>query len=577
MSRAAGSDPSPSREVPRPPLHRLAVVALLLVALFAASCSSGGSSAPSTTKKSSEKPVTGGKITVAIDAPVRSFNTFVAAGRNPQTATVVAPVLSQLMIYTPEFTYEPQLLVGEPDVVSEDPLKLTYKLRPEAVWDDGSPVTAADVQATLDAVLAPANEVVSRSGYDKIVGGKLSAVSPDGKEFSLDFTEPYGAWRELFSSPYAPVLQASKTAGKPFGQFLNGELPFSSGPYKVASASEKDGVLLVRNDAYWGEKAYLDEVRFRPIESPTVMAQAIAGGEVNVATQFTRPDTAADFGKVPNTVTQVTPGTIWEHIDVNLRDAVVGVPEVRQAIFFALDREEVVDAVVRRVDPQAEVLQNAFFVPNQGDAYRPHFDQYRRDVNRSADLLQKAGYAKGPDGAFSKDGKKLTVTLLTTEGDALREGVAAILKRQLAEAGIELAVEAVPTTTLVDRVPNCEYQLAMFAYRGSPDPSWAAPLYLDDQISCPGPDQNPTGQNSTALRDVEVSELLRAAAVEVEERTRIRLYNNADRAVANAAPTLPLFQRATVLTSDRRIRNVIANPTVQGPAWNLGEWWLPER
>ncbi len=554
-------------------------IALVLLAVFAsvvlAACGGGSEATPDATPGADDtkKAQVGGTIVFALEDEPASLNAYSSQGFSAQTTIISGPVLGQFTVLTPEGDYEPQLLADDPELVSEDPQKVAYKLHPDAVWDDGTPVTATDVQYTLDQILAPGNDILDRRGYTLIAGGKLSDISGDGKEFTFEFTQPYAPWQRLFSVGQ-PVLKAAALGGSDFNTALNDGIGFASGPFKLASWTKGDSAVLVRNEAYWGEhKSYLDSVTFKFLASAELMSQALAAGTVDVVYEITEPQVATSLREIPGVDVQITAGPIWEHIDFNTRDPLLQLTEVREAVVRAIDREQIVDATIRPIDGDAVVLQNIFYMNNQA-GYVENWDTYVRDTTKVDELLTNAGFTKGPDGIYSRGDVRLTLTLLTTEGNPLRAKTGEVLAGQLADAGIELVIEAVPTATLLDRVANCEYQVAMFAYQADPDPSTANAIYRDDSITCPGENQNIDGQNSTAYSDREVTELLNRTDAQLDPDLRVRLYQEVDKLIAQDIPTLPLYQRSTVLAYISALREVKGNATLQGPTWNLGDWWL---
>lgn len=556
-------------------LRTLSFVSLWILLL--AACTSGPSGqvdSPPSTDAPGEQAVTGGTVTVAIEKEPASLNPWSTQGATPETADVVGPVLGQLLAFRPDMSYEPQLLESEPEVVSTEPMRVRYRIRAEAAWEDGSPVTAADVQYTLTQVLAEQNDIAERAPYQFIRDGALQDISADQKEFTLEFSQPYGAYRDLFASPTQPVLKASGMAGRDFNLALVDFLPFSSGPFRFDSWRKGQEIVLVRNENYWGpHKAYLDKIVFRFVEAPDLMVQAMSTGEVQVASQVRQPAIAEAMSKLPNVDVQVTQGPLREQIDFDVRNVTVGVAEVRLAVAYALDRRQLIDQSVSRYDRNARVLQNAIFVANQ-PGYEEHWNVYEPARNQVDDTLGKAGYVKGADGYYEKGGQKLKLTLSTTAGNAERETLAKLIKDQLGAFGIDIAIDAVPAADLFGRLSNCEYQIALYATRARPDPGVSAAQFSNSQISCPGQRQNPDGRNSTGFDDAEVSQLIVLADAEPEQDKRNNLYNQVDTLLVPQVPTLPLFQRATALGFYRQIHNVVDNATIQGPTWNAAEWWI---
>lgn len=514
---------------------------------------------------------------VALEKEPATLNPWATQGAGPETAVIVGPVLAQLQIYDPDMVRQTQLLDGYPEVVTPAPLRVRYRLRSDAIWEDGTPVSASDVQYTLTQVLAPGNDVGSRAGYNLIRDGALQDISADGKEFTLEFTQPYGAWRDLFTSPSQPILKASAMAGQDFNVALNDFVPFASGPFRFDSWRKGQELVLVRNESWWGDhKSYVDRIVFRFVEAPSLQVDAMRSGEVQIASQTLQPQVALDMAPLPNVDVQVRQGPLREQFDMNQRDSVVGLPEVREAIAFAIDRSKIVQDVVAPYDSQAQVLQNAIFVSGQ-PGYQSHWNTYEPNATKVADALTRAGFAKGPDGSWQKGGNKLKVTIATTQGNSERERVAGMIKDQLAAVGIDSAVDAVPSQDLFSRLANCEYQVALYATRASPDPGVSADQFSGNQISCPGPRQNPDGRNSTGFDDTEVTQLVDVAGAEVDAAKRDNLYDQTDTLLVPPIPTLPLYQKATTLAFYRQIHNVVDNATIQGPTWNAVDWWIKQR
>lgn len=562
-------------------MYRGLIAAVVAAVLFATACTSSGPTtgleSPPSTDAPGERPDAGGTIVVALEKEPATLNPWATQGASPETAVIVGPVLAQLQIYDPDMVRRTQLLDGEPDVVTPSPLRVHYRLRTDAIWEDGTPVSAADVQYTLSQVLAPGNDVASRAGYDLIRDGALQDVSADGKEFTLEFTKPYGAWRDLFTSPTQPILKASAMAGQDFNVALNDFVPFASGPFRFDSWRKGQELVLVRNDAWWGEhKSYVDRIVFRFVEAPSLQVDAMRSGEVQIASQTLQPQVARDMATLPNVDVQVRQGPLREQLDMNQRDAVVGLPEVREALAYAVDRSKIVQDVVAPYDSQAQVLQNAIFVSGQ-PGYESHWNTYEPNAAKVSDALTRAGFVKGPDGSWQKGGNKLKVTIATTQGNGERDQVAAMITEQLAAVGIDSAVDAVPSRDLFSRLANCEYQVALYATRASPDPGVSADQFSGNQISCPGAHQNPDGRNSTGFDDTEVTQLIDVAGAEVDSAKRDNLYNQTDTLLVPPIPTLPLYQKATTLAFYRQIHNVVDNATIQGPTWNAVDWWIKQR
>ncbi len=551
-------------------MSALAIFGVVVVVVSACSGPEPTSDAPQSPALTSDV-VVGGQISFSLESEPTSLNMYSTAGDTMSTSIITGPVLAQFMTVAPDGALIPDLLAGEPRLETTPTHKVFYELDEASVWADGSPVTADDVQFTLDQILNPANDIANRDGYNKVKDGRLVDVSDDKRSFAFEFSEPYGPWRYLFSAGQ-PVLKKAALEGQDFNTALNETIPFASGPFRVDSWNRGTELALVRNDGYRRDHtSYLDRVSFRFQDSPEAMSTSLASREVDVAYQVTRPELASLVADIAGIDVQITAGPIWEHLDFNLRNPLLQLAEVREALAYAIDRDAIVADVVQPLDPTATPLDNVFFMVDSG-SYEPHWDIREPDKARVDELLAEAGFTKGPDGIYTRGIARLRLELLTTQ-DQMRTQTAELLTEQLGAVGIELDVQYRSRDELLDRIANCEYEIALYATRSSPDPATTDDAYRADSITCPGDEQNLAGFNSTAYRNIEVTELIRKADAELDARTRERLYQEVDKLIARDIPTLPLYQRATVLAYVDTLVGVDGNATRQGPTWNLGGWW----
>lgn len=501
-----------------------------------------------------------------------ALNNWTNSGNTVWTGIVTTPVLQSLMIYKPDFSYEPQLLAKLPELISESPQVARYELDPNAAWDDGSPVTADDVQATLDAVLNPDSDVVSRLGYDLIVGGKLSGVSPDKKQFTIEFAEPFTPWRELFTSSNQPLLKASALQGADFNTFMNDRIPFASGPYRFKSWTKGSDLTLEVNPNYWDSPAaVIPELDFRFMPEAETQLKNLDSSEVQVIYPQPQPEIVSQLAAMEGVDFSALFGPQWEHVDYNLTNPMLAETSVRQALNYMVDRELIAERVARPVDGSAQVLQNVVYVPSQAE-YEEHWQVFRQDFDRAAQLLQGAGYSKGSDGVWQKDGQRLSFAISTTTDNPAREDTEEILIEAWRQGGVEVKTDNYPADVLFERIPTCQYEIALFAYQAGPDPFGSNGVYRGDDIACPGAGGIEGGQNTTAINDPAVTDLLDRTDAELDPAKRADVYNQVDAALVQNPPTLPLYQKATVLAWRQGVQGLEDNPTIQGPTWNSQDW-----
>jgi peptide/nickel transport system substrate-binding protein len=254
---------------------------------------------------------------------------------------------------------------------------------------------------------------------------------------------------------------------------------------------------------------------------------------------------------------------MWEHLTFNTRKGALADVRVRQAIAYAIDREAITEQVMKgQVKPLNSVL-----VPSQKPFYTPAWAKYKRDISRARELLERAGYVKGANGFYEKNGQPLKLTISTTAGDAAREKIEQVIQEDLRKAGIKLEIKnADAGTFFTSWVVEGKYEIGEWAWIASPEPSITA-IFATDQIP-------PDGQNFALYVNDKVSELLHESDEEASVERRARLLRKAQKLIAADVPILPLYQRLQILAYDGKIEGAQNNATMEGAFWNIGSWWL---
>ncbi len=260
---------------------------------------------------------------------------------------------------------------------------------------------------------------------------------------------------------------------------------------------------------------------------------------------------------------QSSPGLLWEHLDMSLRDDRLKRPFIRRAIATAIDREAILDEIIRPIDPEAQVAQNLLFAVAE-PGHEPHFDRYTGDVAAARAILEDHGCDTNAAGIYVCDGQRLTFGYYTTRGNPIRKQLANNIRDQLAPAGIEVEVRLRDAAVLFGYrlLVNAGYELIQYAW-------FHDELSFDRDIwSCNG------ASNFTRYCNRDVSALLEEAVREFDLERRLRLANMADEIMARDMVSLPLYQRPTFLAYDASVEGLIDNPTEEGFTWNIGDWWV---
>jgi peptide/nickel transport system substrate-binding protein len=563
------------------------LLVLLLSFVLFATVACGGDDDTSEEGKGAEDTVpeadvpSGGQITYASDQEPTGWNPQTANDALSALAYLGTQVYPQAFITMPDFSVVPdENLLVSAEQTSDDPQTIEFKLNPDAIWSDDVPITADDFiynwkmqNGKVDADLGESDpeaptpddttipDVASTTGYELVES--MEATSDDGKTFEMVFAEPYADWQSLFVNIMpAHILKDVKG----WNESMDGEkIPeWSGGPFKFEDYKPEQSVNMVPNEKYWGDKPKLDRLVIRFGLDAPALPQALENNEIDMAYPQPQTDLLDELSQVQGVKTQVNFGLSFEHIDFNLLNPLLADQAVREAIAYGLDREDLLERTVKQFDDRAELLNNRIWMTNQ-EEYEAHGEQWGYDPDKATKGLEDAGYVKGADGIYAnKDGKRLSFRISTTSGNKLREDTQQVILDQLKKVGIEITIENAEGSAVFDKFfpesgnfADADYDIALFAYVQTPFISGSVGLYTTD-----------SGQNEMSYSNPKVDELLQAAAKSTDRDEVVELSNQADEEMWKDLPTIPLYQKPTLLPYRDTLVNVIDNASTFGPLWN---------
>jgi peptide/nickel transport system substrate-binding protein len=579
-------------------VHRVrfnVVKAAVLAALLAAACGGGGDD----DEGGIETDEGGVSAGVVETVEVQEGGTLVLAGEQEptglnwlQSEDGVAWTARFMQLVWPAATWQlPDGSLVERDefvtyeLTGRDPQTIEYTIDEDAVWSDGTPITADDFVFTWEAqnacdeaaAASDPNTVynaVGCQGYDVI--DSVEGSGEGDKTVTVTFAEPYADWESLFS----PVLPAhgfeAAGDGDPVAGFNTGfkveNLPggdeladhvLSGSWFTVTDYQPGESTTLARNEEYWGEDpAVVDTLIIRWITDGTQQVPALENGEVDVIFPQAQLDLVEQVRAIPTATTFIGFGTFWEHLDLNQQNAHLADRSVRSAVALAVDRDQIVERLPAQFDASAAVLNNRIFFPADARYVDNSGDYASRDVVAAKEALEGAGYVLGPDGVYGHPERgRLSLRVAWRDPNERRQSTAQLVQAQLKEAGIEVVLAPQPD---FDFLPAGNFDLALFGWSGG---EVGAALSGNDSIY-----RSDGGQNFSRNRNPEIDALLDEANVELDPATRADLMNEIDVLLWKDVHSIPLFQVPELLANDQDVGNVIYNGYSNQFTWNANQW-----
>jgi peptide/nickel transport system substrate-binding protein len=525
----------------------------------------------------------GGAITVAAEQELTNFNQNTSADNLFWGALIVRLIWPQMYFQTPDFKLEPGFIAdGRAEVVSEDPFTVRWKIRSDAVWSDGVPVTSDDLEyywescnGTIDEgepvdpedSTATGVDCVSTDGYDKIT----KFTTPDAQTAEAEFSTPIAEYEALFSYPMPPAHIARAKGKDAWAKAFVNDPIVSAGPYMLKQYKKGESLTLERNPKFWGPAPNLDTITFRFFAESAQISDALRNGEVDLIYPQPQLDLVSQIGELSAVHSEINFGPTWEHLTFNFRNEILAEDAVRAAIALGVDRAALVDTLMKPFSDKAQVLNNRIFM-NDTDGYQNNAGEFENlNVEEAKKLLDDAGWTVGAGGVREKGGKKLSLRIATTGGNALRERTEELLQAQLKEIGLDLKIDNRPGSDVFDVIfggdeTAGQWDIALFAWVGTVTPAIStAPVYGTGQGNNPGAYTNP-----------DLDDLFDQAIAELDSAKRTGLLNQADVMMwqDTELPDLPLYQKPTFIAYSDKYANIVDNTTNEGFTWNAEKWGI---
>ena len=463
-----------------------------------------------------------------------------------------------------DLTWRPSL-VSSATFTTRPPYTLTYRIRPEARWSDGTAITARDFAFTHAVILRYDN------GPLKALHSEVRSVQAvDPKTVRVTLRSRLGEWRGLFRGIYP----AHALRGQDFREVWRDRIdnpktgrPIGSGPFLVERWDRGRQIVLVRNPRYWGaHRSYVDRLVLRFGVQGGDLHGLLRTGQVHVAYNFPT-SLVPDLRRDADLELVSGPSTAWERIDFRIGpggNPLLRKKLVRRAIAHGIDRTAIVNRLSAESGLRYVLLQSTMLL-TQSRSYRPIWNDYRHRPGESRRLLERAGCRRGDDGIYVCDGARLSLRFFTHVGPgSIRPGIVEQMQAQLRRVGVEVVPTFAPPNAVFGPggvYARGEYDVALLAFIRASQGDGTKSLF-----GC-GAAQNVTGYCQRLV----TSDLDQAAQI-FDAGRQATVLNRADGRIAKDVPVVPLFQHPSYAVLARRARGFVFNSTTGVAGAN--DWWL---
>ncbi|MBI2762077.1 MAG: peptide ABC transporter substrate-binding protein [Chloroflexi bacterium] len=411
--------------------------------------------------------------------------------------------------------------------ISPDGTKYTFKLREDVSFSQsGRKVTASDFKYSMERAARPdTNSPTADTYLGDIVGAKdmirnrakdisgIKVIDDYTLEITIDAAKPYFLAKMTFPTAFVVNKDQVEKDKRTWTQ-----RPDGTGPFKLQEWKIGERVILVPNDRYHGDpKPTIKKVTYN-LAGGSSLTQ-YENGEIDLAgVGINDIERIRDKGERLNKEFVEKPGLTTSYIAFNTKQPPFDDPKVRQAFGMAIDKQRIVDVVLKKIVPPAEGI-----LPPGMPGFNPDIKGLPFDATRAKQLLQESKY----QGRLPR-----VVMTLSGQGQNVGPTIEAILEMWKQNLGVEVEVEQVESGTFFQDVRRNKYQMWELGWSADyPDPE----NFLDILFF------SESRQNETQYNNPEVDNLIKQARTEKDREKRFQIYNQIERLIIQDAPWIPLF------------------------------------
>ncbi|GAK61705.1 ABC peptide transporter, periplasmic ligand binding protein [Candidatus Vecturithrix granuli] len=434
----------------------------------------------------------------------------------------------------------------------ENPDNKTYifYLKKGITFHDGTEFTAEDVKYTFETILDPELKSPRSAGLQHIKN--IDILDPYTIRFTLK--DVYSPFLIEMVQAIVPKTAVEQQAGKRFTEHLIG-----TGAFRLVEWTHDEQLVFEANPEYFEGAPKLDKIIIKIIPDDASRFLQLKEGDVDFIQNAVSPDMVAIAQESQGMQVLTDESVIIYYLGFNLEDPILKNVKVRQAIAYAIDRQALVDHLMKG---QAS-LATGLLAPNNW-AYEPEVNTYDYDLEKAKQLLDEAGYPDpdddGPEPRFSLIYKTSTAPLRIRIGELLQE--------QLKKVGIKISgIEAYEWEKFYEDVKSGNVQIFSLRWVGITEPNIFHSIFHSSMAP-------PDGRNRGHYHNPRIDELTELGYQTINLEERKKIYSEIQKILAEDLPYIFLWYPYNIVVMDKRIKGFTLYP--DGDFTSFKHVWIEE-
>lgn len=459
------------------------------------------------------------------DTQLSNLSPFATSG----TYTEWYKLVYEQLLYFNEVTGELEPALADSYEWNEDKTELTLQLNEKATWQDGEDFTADDVLYTY-------NVLKDNPVFDKYaLWDKLEEVTADGETVVFKSKDSFVSLPEYISQIY--IVPEHIWKNEDAATFVNSE-PIGTGPFIWDSYTTGTSVTFNAYENYWKGAPKLNQAVLMMYNSAANCTLALLKGEIDCTTGTIAMSSLPEFTSKENAKLQTYSGLNNFCVMLNHENEQLADPAVRKAMVMAINQEE----LISKGEYNGVLPTYISWLPDLfGDnVNKEAAESVSYNLEEAQKILEDAGYEKGSDGIYAKDGQKLSFTYYSASGAPAQQMEAGMIQEWLKTLGIEITPKLATWAELSQLAQNGEYDLLQNSIAFPPDPYAALNTTFNSSMTAESGSPTP-GTNYFRYRNDEVDSLLQEASSLSDEAQLTEIYHKIQEILAEDCVFLPMY------------------------------------
>jgi len=442
--------------------------------------------------------------------------------------------------------------------VSPNGLVITFKLRKGVTWHDGKPFTARDCLFTYQVIVDPKTPTPYSEDFRQIK--KVMVI--DDYTLQVSYGKPFAP---ALASWGMTMLPCHLLEGKDITRSPLSRHPIGTGPYRFKEWITGEKIVLEANPGYFEGRPYLNRYIYRVIPDSATLFLELKSKNIDrmglTPIQYMRQ---TEFQEIKSNFKKYRYLSFsYTYLAYNLLNPLFKDKRVRQAISYAIDKQEIIDGVLLGLGR----IATGPYKPDTWQ-YNLNVRTYPYDPKRAKKLLSEAGWSdKNGDGIIEREGKNFQFTITTNQGNDVRAKCAEIIQRRLKETGIDVKIRIVEWATFIKEFINKrKFEAVILGWSILQEPD----LYDVWHSSKSKPDE----LNFISYKNLEVDEVLEKGRRTFNQDERKRYYDRFQEILAEEQPYTFLFVPDALPIISARFRGI--EPAPAGINYNFNQWYVPK-